>query len=165
MSFFGWRAKTSSSDESGAEDGLPKTPKTELESVNEDSVAAPPRPPDQDTDNMNIVVEDEPPSDPVRTELEAQVRQRDASIIALEKARQEKQSELTKLEGELEQERLTQMKEALTHKIECERIKRQTAHAEERLRALEADMQDKVRYSILMNENNNRLNAKVHARI
>lgn len=95
-------------------------------------------------ENMKIVVEDEPPSDPIRTELETEVRHRDASISALEKARQEKQQELTKLEQELEQERLTQMKEALTHKIECERIKRQTVHAEERLKALEADMQDKA---------------------
>lgn len=93
---------------------------------------------------MNIVVEDEPPADPVRTELEEEVRQRDASISALEKARQEKTQELTALESELEQERLQQMKESLTHKIECERIKKQTQHAEERLKALETDMQDKA---------------------
>jgi chromosome segregation ATPase len=97
-----------------------------------------------DVDDMKITVEDEPDIDPVRTELELQVRQRDAAISALEKARQEKQAELTQLEGELELERLTQMKEALLHKIESERIKRQTAHAEDRLKALEQDMQDKA---------------------
>ena len=93
---------------------------------------------------MKITVEDEPEEDPVRAELEEEVRQRDASICALEKARLEKQQELAALEGELEQERLQQMKEALIHKIESERIKRQTHHAEERLKALETDMQDKA---------------------
>ena len=93
---------------------------------------------------MKIKVEDEPEEDPVRAELEDQVRQRDSSISALEKARQEKQQELEQLEKELEDERLQQMKEALTHKIESERIKRQTQHAEERLKALEHDMQDKA---------------------
>mmetsp|Transcript_17636 Transcript_17636/g.41141 ORF Transcript_17636/g.41141 Transcript_17636/m.41141 type:complete len:309 (+) Transcript_17636:85-1011(+) len=144
MSFFGWGGSkaTSSSDDSGNEDAPATTPSAALELTPEESPVAPPTV--ADADAMKIVVEDEPPSDPVRTELEAEVRQRDASISALEKARQEKQQELTKLEQELEQERLTQMKESLTHKIECERIKRQTLHAEERLKALEADMQDKA---------------------
>jgi DNA repair exonuclease SbcCD ATPase subunit len=93
---------------------------------------------------MQIKAEDEPEEDPVRTELESHVRQRDASISALEKARLEKKVELTELERLLEDERLQQMKEALTHKIESERIKRQTTHAEERLQALEHDMQDKA---------------------
>jgi len=93
---------------------------------------------------IKIKVEDEPEEDPERTALEIQVRQRDSSISALEKARQEKQQELAQLEKELEEERLQQMKEALTHKIESERIKRQTQHAEERLKALEHDMQDKA---------------------
>jgi hypothetical protein len=72
------------------------------------------------------------------------VRQRDASISALEKARQEKQQQLAALEGDLEKERLVQMKEALVHKIDVERIKRQTNNAEERLKTLETDMQDKA---------------------
>ena len=93
---------------------------------------------------IKIKVEDEPEEDPERAALEDQVRQRDSSISALEKARQEKQQELAQLEKELEDERLQQMKEALTHKIESERIKRQTQHAEERLKALEHDMQDKA---------------------
>lgn len=97
--------------------------------------------PDKD---IKIKVENEPEEDPVRAELEDQVRQRDSSISALEKARQEKQQELEQLEKELEDERLQQMKEALIHKIESERIKRQTQHAEERLKALEHDMQDKA---------------------
>jgi chromosome segregation ATPase len=93
---------------------------------------------------LKIKVVDEPEEDPERAELESQVRQRDASVSALEKARQEKQQELNKLEEELEEERLQQMKEALSHKIESERIKRQTQHAEDRLKALEHDMQDKA---------------------
>ena len=95
------------------------------------------------TDSMQITVEDEPEVDPVRVKLEGEVRQRDARISALERARAEKNAELEALEKELEQERLNQMKESLIHKIEVERIKRQTAHAQERLKALEADMQDK----------------------
>lgn len=91
-----------------------------------------------------ITVEDEPDIDPARTKLEDQVRQRDASLSALEKARLEKQQELEQLENLLGEERLQQMKEALVHKIESERIKRQTAHADERLKALEQDMQDKA---------------------
>mmetsp|Transcript_1645 Transcript_1645/g.2362 ORF Transcript_1645/g.2362 Transcript_1645/m.2362 type:complete len:311 (+) Transcript_1645:217-1149(+) len=146
MSFFSWGGKkpTSSSDESGNEDAAPRKPARVLEPTPEAAPLPPAVPTDAEAENMKIVVEDEPPADPVRTELEVKVRQRDASVSALERVRQEKQQELTKLEGELEQERLTQMKEALTHKIECERIKRQAAHAEERLRALEADMQDKA---------------------
>jgi chromosome segregation ATPase len=95
-------------------------------------------------DDMNIKVEDEPEEDPIRAGLEKEVRQRDGTISALEKARAEKQQELQKIERELEEERMQQMKEALVHKIESERIKRQTAHAEERLKALEHDMQDKA---------------------
>ena len=93
---------------------------------------------------IQIKVEDEPTEDPERTQLEKVVRQRDGAISALEKARAEKQLQLTSLEKELEKERLTQMKEALMHKIDSERIKRQTANAEERLKCLETDMQDKA---------------------
>ena len=95
-------------------------------------------------EEIKIKVEDEPEEDPERAELETVVRQRDSAISALEKARLEKQQQLAALEGELEKERLSQMKEALLHKIETERIKRQTANAEERLKCLEADMQDKA---------------------
>ena len=146
MSFFRWgtssnKPPTSSDESERAEEPSTITP-TQTASIPE----AQPVSPGEDTaeKEINIVVEDEPPADPVRTELEEQVRQRDASISALEKARQEKTQELTSLESELEQERLQQMKASLTHKIECERIKRQTQHAEERLKALEADMQDKA---------------------
>jgi chromosome segregation ATPase len=105
----------------------------------------PPKPPVvANGDNMKITVEDEPEIDPERTELEREVQQRDASVSALERARQEKQQQLEALEKELEKERLTQMTEALVHKIESERIKRQTVHAEDRLQALEQDMQDKA---------------------
>ena len=92
-------------------------------------------------DNSNS---NEPMEDPEREKLEDQVSDRDASLSALEKARKEKQQELAALEKELEDERLNQMKEALIHKIESERLKRQTQHAEERLKALEHDMQDKA---------------------
>lgn len=91
-----------------------------------------------------MTVEDEPDEDPVRAQLEKDVRQRDSNISALEKVRNEKKQDIVNLEMELEKERLQQMKEALTHKIESERIKRQTTHTEERLKALEADMQDKA---------------------
>lgn len=64
--------------------------------------------------------------------------------MVLDRARQEKQQQLTALEKELEKERLAQMTEALVHKIESERIKRMTEHAEDRLQALEQDMQDKA---------------------
>jgi chromosome segregation ATPase len=99
---------------------------------------------DDDEDDIHITVEDEPTEDPERTQLEKVVRQRDGAISALEKARAEKQQQLAALEAELEKERLVQMKEALMHKIESERIKRQTANAEERLKCLETDMQDKA---------------------
>jgi chromosome segregation ATPase len=91
-----------------------------------------------------ITVEDEPSEDPERSQLEKVVRQRDGAISTLERVRLEKQQQLAAMEAELEKERLTQMKEALLHKIESERIKRQTASAEERLKCLESDMQDKA---------------------
>jgi chromosome segregation ATPase len=97
-----------------------------------------------DEEAIHITVEDEPTEDPERAQLEKVVRQRDGTISALEKARAEKQQQLAALEAELEKERLVQMKEALMHKIESERIKRQTANAEERLKCLETDMQDKA---------------------
>ncbi|KAL7576909.1 hypothetical protein ACA910_006671 [Epithemia clementina (nom. ined.)] len=149
MSFFRWgsstsKPPTSSEDDSERVDDQVVTQATPTAAAAATSEPLAPTAEDTTEKEMNIVVEDEPPADPVRTELEAEVRQRDASISALEKARQEKTQELTALESELEQERLQQMKESLTHKIECERIKKQTQHAEERLKALETDMQDKA---------------------
>lgn len=128
-------------EQPNAEQDVSDPPSSEAEDA---AAAAPPPPPEVDDENLNITVEDEPEEDPERSKLEAEVRQRDAMISALEKARLEKQQELTSLEKELEQERLSQMKEALVHKIESERIKRQTAHTEERLKTLEQDMQDKA---------------------
>lgn len=98
----------------------------------------------KDQETPQVTAEDEPNEDPERTQLEEVVRQRDASVSALEKARLEKHQQLVELEAELEKERLNQMKEALLHKIESERIKKQTANAEERLKCLETDMQDKA---------------------
>lgn len=122
------------------ESTLPSSKIGEESKVTDDEVSPPPPP----AEEMKITVEDEPEEDPERTQLEQVVRQRDASISALEKARQEKQQQLAALEGDLEKERLVQMKEALVHKIEVERIKRQTNNAEERLKTLETDMQDKA---------------------
>lgn len=79
----------------------------------------------------------------MRGDLERQVRARDANISSLEKIRLEKSQELAALQKELEEERLRQMKESILHRIEVERLKRQTRAVEERLEALERDMQDK----------------------
>jgi hypothetical protein len=126
----------SSEDNSSPPADLPTSPPA--------SVTKEPKASSTGENDMKITAEDEPEEDPVRTELEKEVRQRDGAISALEKARLEKKEELTEVEKLLEHERLQQMKEALTHKIESERIKRQTVHAEERLAALEHDMQDKA---------------------
>jgi hypothetical protein len=133
-----------SSTEQGSSDD-PSSPPADLPTSPPASVTKEPAAADTTGENdMKITAEDEPEEDPVRTELEKEVRQRDGAISALEKARLEKKEELTEVEKLLEHERLQQMKEALTHKIESERIKRQTVHAEERLAALEHDMQDKA---------------------
>jgi len=78
-----------------------------------------------------------------RADLEKEVRARDAELSALEKTRLEKAQELEALQRELEEERLRQMKESILHRIEVERIKRQTKAVEERVKALETDMLDK----------------------
>ena len=78
-----------------------------------------------------------------RDNLEDKVRERDEMVIALEKVRQEKQKELEALQKEFEEERLIQMKEQLVHKIESDRLKKQTKSVNERLETLEKDMRDK----------------------
>lgn len=80
---------------------------------------------------------------PDRDNLEDKVRERDEMVIALEKVRQEKQKELEALQKEFEEERLIQMKEQLVHKIESDRLKKQTKAVNERLETLEKDMRDK----------------------
>lgn len=75
--------------------------------------------------------------------LESDVREKDANISGLEKLRQEKQLELESLQKEYDTERLLQMKESILHRIEVERLKRQTKAVEERLTVLEKDMQNK----------------------
>ena len=82
-------------------------------------------------------------NDADRDNLEDAVRERDELVIALEKVRQEKQKELEQLQKEFEEERLMQMKEQLVHKIESDRLKKQTAAVTERLEILERDMRDK----------------------
>mmetsp|Transcript_14854 Transcript_14854/g.22619 ORF Transcript_14854/g.22619 Transcript_14854/m.22619 type:complete len:316 (-) Transcript_14854:2798-3745(-) len=75
--------------------------------------------------------------------LEKTVRERDASISALEKVSAEKEQTLSSLRKELQEERLLQMQDAILHRLEYERLQRQTQHMEERLKALEKDMHDK----------------------
>lgn len=91
-------------------------------------------------DAVSLVEENE---EGMRGDLERQVRARDANISSLEKIRLEKHQELAALQAELEEERLRQMKESILHRVEVERLKRQTKAVEERLGALERDMQDK----------------------
>ena len=90
-------------------------------------------------DVVNLDEEDEG----TRADLEKEVRARDIELSALEKTRLEKAHELEALQKELEEERLRQMKESILHRIEVERIKRQTKAVEERVQALETDMMDK----------------------
>jgi len=78
-----------------------------------------------------------------RGKLESDVRSKDANMFALEKLRLEKQQELESLQKELDAEHLLQMKESILHRIEVERLKRQTKAVEERLTVLEKDMQNK----------------------
>lgn len=78
-----------------------------------------------------------------RGTLESEVRSKDATISGLDKLRREKQQELENLQKELDKERLSQMKESILHKIEVERLKRQTKSVEERLSMLEKDMNNK----------------------
>jgi chromosome segregation ATPase len=78
-----------------------------------------------------------------RSSLEKTVRARDATIISMDKKRLETDNELAALQKELDEERLKQMEEAILHQLESERLKKQTEAMEERLDALERDMQDK----------------------
>jgi len=78
-----------------------------------------------------------------RGELESDVRSKDAKISGLDKLRMEKEQELESLQKEFDAEQLLQMKESILHRIEVERLKRQTKAVEERLTVLEKDMQNK----------------------
>ena len=78
-----------------------------------------------------------------RASLERSIRGRDSTVSSMEKKRQEKEAELAALQKELEHERLKQMEEAILHRLEADRLQRQTQAMEERLAALERDMQDK----------------------
>lgn len=75
-------------------------------------------------------------------DLEKKVRGKDADMSGLEKLRVEKKNELESLQKEVDSERLVQMKEAILHRIEVERLKRQTKAVEERFTVLEADMKN-----------------------
>jgi chromosome segregation ATPase len=126
--------------------GKKEEPKAAAEQIDESAaVPSPPAPAATETaKELTMTIEDEVDIDPTRLKLEAQVQDRDAMISTIEKARQEKFQELEEIEQQLADEKLVQMKEALIHKIESERIKRQTENSGERLKALETDMQDKA---------------------
>lgn len=101
-----------------------------------------------DTAALSIREQDEPltlteEDEGERGKLESDIRSKDAKISGLEKLRQEKHQELENLQKELDAERLLQMKESILHRIEVERLKRQTKAVEERLTVLEKDMQNK----------------------
>jgi len=90
-------------------------------------------------DETIILLEEE---EGTRADLEKEVRSRDTDISGLEKLRLEKQNELANMQRELDSERLIQMKESILHRIEVERLKRQTKAVEERFTVLENDMQN-----------------------
>jgi hypothetical protein len=92
---------------------------------------------------MAINDEDFADDDDGRGNLERTVRARDNTIISMDKKRLEKDTELAALQKELNEERLRQMEEAILHNLESERLKKQTEAMEERLEALERDMQDR----------------------
>ena len=116
-------------EEDNAVDDAPKTPST----------PSTPTTKVQQDEPLTLTAEDEGE----RGDLENEVRSKDANIAGLEKLRQEKQQELENLQKELDSERLLQMKESILHRIEVERLKRQTKAVEERLTVLENDMQNK----------------------
>jgi len=116
-------------EEDNAVDDAPKTPST----------PSTPTTKVQQDEPLTLTEEDEGE----RGDLENEVRSKDANIAGLEKLRQEKQQELENLQKELDSERLLQMKESILHRIEVERLKRQTKAVEERLTVLENDMQNK----------------------
>lgn len=78
-----------------------------------------------------------------RDALEEKVRDKDAHISDLARKRSEKERVLEVLKSELEEEKLKQMQNEILHKLEKDRLERQTLAMEERLQALERDMQDK----------------------
>jgi chromosome segregation ATPase len=88
-------------------------------------------------DETMIILEEE---DGKHAELEKEVRSRDSDISGLDKLRLEKSHELENLQKELDIERLMQMKESILHRIEVERLKRQTKAVQERFIVLEKDM-------------------------
>lgn len=75
-------------------------------------------------------------------DLERKVQARDAELVGLEKLRMEKKNELEALQNDLDAERLIKMKESILHRIEVERLKRQTKAVEERFTVLENDMKN-----------------------
>jgi len=124
--------------EAPAEEKAAEEPKEEETPKTEEEPAAAPATPDVVEETKEPAVEEKD-----REVLEDGVRERDEMVIALERVRQEKQKELEALQKEFEEERLIQMKEQLVHKIESDRLKKQTKAVNERLETLEKDMRDK----------------------
>lgn len=124
--------------ETPAEEKAAEEPKEEETPKTEEEPAAAPATPDVVEETKEPAVEEKD-----REVLEDGVRERDEMVIALERVRQEKQKELEALQKEFEEERLIQMKEQLVHKIESDRLKKQTKAVNERLETLEKDMRDK----------------------
>lgn len=126
-------AKQSPPPEEEEEANKKKAPEEEAADKKEDESKS-----NKDSSTSPVVEEEKE-----RDNLEDAVRERDEMVIALEKVRQEKQKELEALQKEFEEERLIQMKEQLVHKIESDRLKKQTKAVSERLETLEKDMRDK----------------------
>lgn len=78
-----------------------------------------------------------------RDQLEDAVRQRDETINQMEKSQMKKHRAIESVQAEIDEERVTQMQESIMHRIEYERLKRQTEGLERRLATLQRDMSDK----------------------
>ena len=112
-------------------------PVTPSATTSSSSIATPSSVASKPQDETMIILEEE---DGKHAELEKEVRSRDSDISGLDKLRLEKSYELENLQKELDIERLMQMKETILHRIEVERLKRQTAAVQERFVVLEKDM-------------------------
>lgn len=78
-----------------------------------------------------------------RDQLEDAVRERDETINQMEKSQVKKHRAIESVQAEIDEERVAQMQESIMHRIEYERLKRQTEGLERRLATLQRDMSDK----------------------
>jgi DNA repair exonuclease SbcCD ATPase subunit len=131
---------TDNDDDEGGGNSSAASPATPSATTSSISVATPSSAASTATkqqDETMIILEEE---DGIHAGLEKEVRSRDSDISGLDKLRLEKSHELDNLQKELDSERLMQMKESILHRIEVERLKRQTAAVQERFIVLEKDM-------------------------